>query len=201
LILIILLTIFIFLLLFYNNKMKPRLISVAKIRSKKIGIELISNNVMNNVSKYLDDNNLFTVEKNSRGNIETIDYNSKVINEILSIASKVSMDNLRKLEKDKDGIITYLPMGIVSNNIFLEDKGPKIPIRLYLDGNVLTSLKTNVKEYGVDSALVEIFIRLEANVKVIIPFESEEIVLANEIPISIKIIKGNITSILNSNNN
>ena len=191
----------IFLIVFYNKKMKPRLISIAKIKCKKIGIELISNNVMNSISNYLDDNNLFEIVKNDKGNIETIDYNSKVINDILSISSKIGINNLKKLEEDKDGIVTYLPLGIVTNNIFLEDKGPKIPIRLYLDGNVLTSLKTDIKEYGIDSALIEISIRIEANVKVIIPFESKEINIVNEIPISIKIVKGNVSGILQSKYN
>lgn len=198
---IVLLITTIFLIIFYNKKMKPRLMSIAKIKCKKIGIELISNNVMNSISNYLDDNNLFEIVKNDKGNIETIDYNSKVINDILSISSKIGINNLKKLEEDKDGIVTYLPLGIVTNNIFLEDKGPKIPIRLYLDGNVLTSLKTDIKEYGIDSALIEISIRIEANVKVIIPFESKEINIVNEIPISIKIVKGNVSGILQSKYN
>ena len=198
---ILILLLSIFLLIFYNKKMKPRLMSIAKIKCKKIGIELISNNVMNSISKYLDSNNLFDIVKNDKGNIETIDYNSKVINEILSISSKVGINNLKELEKNKDGIVTYLPIGIASNNIFLEDKGPKIPIRLYLDGNVLTSLKTDIKEYGIDSALVEISVRIEASVKVIIPFESEEINIVNEIPISIKIVKGNVSGLLQSKYN
>ncbi|MBR2712678.1 MAG: sporulation protein YunB [Bacilli bacterium] len=198
---IVILLLSIFLLIFYNKKMKPRLMSIAKIKCKKIGIELISNNVMNSISKYLDSNNLFDIVKNDKGNIETIDYNSKVINEILSISSKVGINNLKELEKNKNGIVTYLPIGIASNNIFLEDKGPKIPIRLYLDGNVLTSLKTDIKEYGIDSALVEVSVRIEASVKVIIPFESEEINIVNEIPISIKIVKGNVSGLLQSKYN
>lgn len=199
--LIILLLLIIFLLIFYNNKMKPKLMSIAKIKCKKIGIELISNNVMNSISNYLDDNSIFVIEKNEKGNIETIDYNSKVINEILTMASKVSFNNLKNLENNNDGIVTYLPIGVVSNNIFLEDKGPRIPIRLFLDGNVLTSIKTDVKEYGIDSALIQISVKIEANVKVMIPFESNEIKVVNEIPISIKIIKGNVSGILQSNYN
>ena len=43
--------------------------------------------------------------------------------------------------------------------------------------------------------------RIEASVKVIIPFESEEINIVNEIPISIKIVKGNVSGLLQSKYN
>ena len=99
-----------------------------------------------------------------------------------------------------DNIITRIPMGMVTNNLFLENLGPKVPVRLNLVGNVLTSLKTRVKEYGMNSALVEISIRIEANVEILVPLRVEQIKIVNEVPISIKIVEGNVSSLLSSYN-
>lgn len=197
---IFILIISILLLYCYDRKISKTLIKYAKIESKKVGIDIISNGVSDEVVKVLDKNDIFTLDKDNNGNIELIHYNTKVVNEILSLTSKVVMNNFKEIKKRKDGIVTYIPIGIVSNNIFLENLGPKVPVKLSLVGNVLTSLKTNVKNYGINSALVEISVRIEANVEILIPLKTGEIKIVNEVPVSIKLIEGNVSSFLSSYN-
>lgn len=184
------------LLYFYSSKISLLLIKNTKIESKKIAIKIISKNVSDDIIKELENKELFIVEKDNNNNIEMIDYDSKVVNELLSIVSKRITKNFNELEK-KNNIVMKVPIGVVTNNIFLENLGPKIPIKLVLNGNVFTSLKTNVKEYGINSALIEVFVVVEANINLIIPFRTSEIKVVNEIPISIKVVKGNVSSILN----
>ena len=190
--------IIIFVLYFYSYKMMPLLIRYSKIKSKKIAIDIISKNVSDDVVKILDKEDLFLVERDNLGNIETVDYNSKVVNEILSDTSKRVVKNFQDLKSINDGIIMKIPVGIISNNVFIQGLGPKIPVKIILDGNVLTSLDTKVKEYGVNSALIEVSVKIEANIDVIIPFKTSEIKVINNVPISLKIAKGNVSSILNS---
>ena len=190
--------IIIFVLYFYSYKMMPLLIRYSKIKSKKIAIDIISKNVSDDVVKILDKEDLFLVERDNLGNIETVDYNSKVVNEILSDTSKRVVKNFQDLKSINNGIIMKIPVGIISNNVFIQGLGPKIPVKIILDGNVLTSLDTKVKEYGVNSALIEVSVKIEANIDVIIPFKTSEIKVINNVPISLKIAKGNVSSILNS---
>ena len=56
-----------------------------------------------------------------------------------------------------------------------------------------------IKEYGINNCLVEIYILLEVNVKVLLPIISDDIVIKNEIPISYKIINGQIPSYYGGN--
>lgn len=190
--------IIVFVLYFYSYKMMPLLIRYSKIKSKKIAIDIISKNVSDDVVKILDKEDLFLVERDNLGNIETVDYNSKVVNKILSDTSKRVVKNFQDLKSINDGIIMKIPVGIISNNVFIQGLGPKIPVKIILDGNVLTSLDTKVKEYGVNSALIEVSVKIEANIDVIIPFKTSEIKVINNVPISLKIAKGNVSSILNS---
>lgn len=183
---------------FYSNELSPLLMKYAKIESKKIAIDIISNGVSDEVTKVLNENDIFYTEKDNNGNVETIDYNSKVVNEILSVTSKRVLKNFEKVENENNGIITYLPIGVITKNIFFENLGPKIPVRLNLEGNVLTSLKTDVKEYGINSALIQISVKIEANIQVVVPLYAKEMKVINEVPISIKIAKGNVSSILNT---
>jgi len=183
---------------FYSSKLSPILIRYSKIKSKKIAVDIISKNVSSDVVKILEKEELFIIERDNQGNIETIDYNSKVVNIILSETSDRVVRNFNNLKEINNGVIARIPIGIISNNIFIENLGPKIPVKIVLDGNVLTSLDTKVKEYGINSALIEVSVKIEANIDVIIPFKTTEIKVINKVPISLKIAKGNVSSILNS---
>ena len=188
----------ILLIYYYSFKISPVLLKYAKIEGKKQAIDIISKNLSDDIVECLNEEELFTVEKDNNGNIEMIDYNTKVVNKILSITSKQVTNNFSELEKKNNSIIKKIPMGIITNNVFFDNLGPKIPIKMELDGNVLTSMKTKVKNYGVNSALIEVYVNIEANVDIIIPFCNTKIKVTNEVPISIKVAKGNVSSILNT---
>ena len=188
----------IILLYFYSNKISPLLVKYSKIESKNIAIQIISKNISDDVIKILNEDNLFLVEKDNNDNIELIDYNTKVVNKILSKSAERVTKNFYDNKKKNDGVIMKIPLGVITNNIFFENLGPRVPVKLVLDGNALTSLKTNVKEYGINSALIEVSVKIEANIDIIIPFRTNSIKVINEVPISIKVVKGNVSSILNT---
>lgn len=200
LMLFILIILFSLIMVYYiSNKVMPSLLIYTENIVKEEGITLVSENITDKVINILDKEDLFYIDKDNEGNIESIDYNSKIVNEIIKESSEVVQDNFNKYKTENNNIIAYVPIFSGSNNIFLENLGPKVPIKLVLDGNVITSLETNVKEYGYNSALIEISIRIEANVEVILPFKTKKEKIVNNIPISIKIVQGNINSIFTDN--
>ena len=199
-IIFLLIIVFSLLLVYYlSNKVMPTILTTSKNIVKETGINIISKDVSDRIISILDKEELFNIEKDSNGNIESIDYNTKVVNKILKEVSDISYNNFKKYEKEKDGIITYVPLFSGSNNMFLSNLGPKVPIKLILDGNVITSLETNVKEYGYNSALIEISVRIEANTEVILPFKTKNEKIVNIVPVSIKIVEGDVTQFINSN--
>ena len=199
-IIFLLIIIFSILLVYYiSNKVMPTIMITSNNIVKETGINIISENVSDKIISILEKEELFTIEKDINGNIESIDYNTKVVNEILKEVSNVSYNDFKKYEKEKDGVITYIPLFSGSKNIFFSNLGPKVPIKLILDGNVMTSLETNVKEYGYNSALIEVSVKIEANTEVILPFKTSNEKITNIIPVSIKIVEGNITPLLDKN--
>lgn len=188
------------LLIYYlSNKVMPTILITSKNIVKETGMNIISENVSDRIITILDKEELFKIERDINGNIESIDYNTKVVNEILKEVSNISYNNFKKYEKEKDGIVTYVPLFSGSKNIFFSNLGPKVPIKLILDGNVITSLQTDVKEYGYNSALIEISVRIEANTEVILPFKTTNEKIVNIVPISIKIVEGDVSPLINSN--
>lgn len=197
-ILLFLIVVTILLLYLYSNIISPLLIKYSKIESKSIAIDIVSKGVSDDIIKVLNNNDLFNINKDVNNKIELIDYNPKTVNKILSITSKRVTRNFKDIEKKNNYVVMKIPMGVITKNIFLENLGPKVPVKLVLDGNAVTSLNTKVKEYGMNSALIEVSVKIEANLDVMVPFRTSKIKVVNDVPISIKVIKGNISSILDS---
>ena len=203
--LIIFSTIFLF---FLNKKIINFFMNYASVQTKKIGIEVLRNTGTDELNELIDNNNLFSVTQNNNGEIESIDFNTRVINDALKIIAKNVRKRLKEVEKGKNlpdeiyenildkklknGIIYEVPVGVVFGDSLFSNIGPKIPVKIKYSGNVSLDIKTRVSEYGLNSALIEVYVLVEVTQRTILPFQSKDIKLSSEIPIVIKVIKGSI---------
>lgn len=178
----------------------------AKDEARKAVTTSINAAMTDDLLDLIKNNELFRITKNSNDEIEMIDYNSYVVNEVLKEVTLNIEQNLliiededfrsikAKTHRDDGKVAFYIPFGAITNSPLLNNKGPLIPVRLKLIGSVLTNIETRVKEYGVNNALVEMIIYIEAKEQVLLPMISEQITITNEIPISYNIINGKIPS-------
>ena len=210
-----LLIIFSFLILIILNKRAmPVIMNYANVQTKKVGIEVLRNTGTHDVNKMLKNKELYVITKNMDGEIESIDFNTQLINESMIIISKNVRKRLKEVEKGKNlpeemydelldkklrkGIIYEIPIGVIFNNAFLTNLGPKIPVKVKYSGNVGLDVKTKVSEYGLNSALIEVYVYVEVTQRTIIPFK--DIKLTSEIPIIMKVVKGKIPSYISGIN-
>ena len=160
---------------------------ISEIKARKYITEVINNST----DEIMFDNQLFVIEKSNDNEIKMIRYNSyeatKLINEITH-----NIEDRLNIGGDKLYVIDEIPLGIIFSNSLLSNLGPKIKVKVEIIGDVLSELETEVKPYGINNALVEVRVRLYANVKVILPLVSSDINVINVIPISINIVNGNI---------
>ena len=193
----------------FNQKALPQFISYSEIETKKIVSNIISNTITEEITNNINMDDLFIILRDSNGDIQSIDFNSSMVNKILVDSSKSVEQNLKYLEKGqidklnlsnynneklKNGIIYELPSGIIFNNTLLNNILPKIPIKMNLIGNVLAKLTTSVDSYGINNALIKVNINIEAEVKILMPFVSSNTLLNVDVPIIIKILEGRVPS-------
>lgn len=203
-------------LIVLNKRAMPIIINYANVQTKRIGIEILRNAGTKEVNELLKDKNLFKIAKNNNGEIESIDFDTGIINESLLVVAKNVRKRLKEVEKgenlpeevymevlDKDlkkGIIYEVPIGVVFGNSFLANVGPRIPVKIKYSGNVGLDVKTRVSQYGINSALIEVYIYVEVTQRTILPFSSKDIKLTSEIPIVMKVVKGSTPYYLSSTN-
>ena len=191
---------------FIGKKLTPIIMNYAEKQAKKIAVLVIGNAIDNELGEKFKSDNLFITDG------KETNYNTYEINNILKEVSINVKEYLRKLEKGelgdiglsdneninvnseklKSGIIYQVPSGIIFNNGLLANLGPKIPVKLSLIGDITTDIVTDIKEYGINNAVIELGVKIIAEEQVILPFGTKQIQVETVVPISIKIINGTV---------
>jgi len=195
---------------FINTKVNPVLSEYAELESRKLTSIVINNSISKNISQNIDMDNLFIITKDENDNIKSIDFNPITVNKTLTDITKniqndlINIENgnievleekdLNKYDKNKlkEGIICEIPTGVIFGNSFLANIGPKIPVRFSLMGDIISHINTNVTNYGINNAVIQINIVLEIQQQVILPFLTNKINIKTSIPVAIKLVQGEI---------
>ena len=199
-----------------NTRAIPILANYMEVQTKRMGIEVLRNTGSEELNKLLKNNKYYEIVKNNDGEIESINFDTTILNEALIIVSKNVRKRLNEIEegknlpsemfysnlnkKIKNKMVYMVPIGIVFNNAFLYNLGPKIPVKIEYSGNVGLDVKTSVKAYGVNSALIEIYVYVEVTQRTILPFTSKDTKLTSKIPIVLKVVKGSVSNYISNNN-
>ncbi len=200
---IVLIILFVFLFVKFVN-IKPLIISYSEMQAGKFATLIINSALKEDEA--LENEDLYKINNN------IIIYNTKKINEILTtLTARIQkyfkaieigdIDNIKAeiLEKYNDenlkkGIVLNIPMGYLTGSSFLANSGPKIPFRIKLIGDVKTDIKSSVTDYGLNNALLKIYIYVEVTTKSIIPFISSTQKTVVEYPLVLKLVEGKVPS-------
>ena len=153
---------------------------------------------------------IYDIVKSDDNEIKNIIYDSGVINDLIdSITDRVynmfnmlEYGDLSKLNireniltndnSDKNGIVLLVPIGIITNNYLLSNLGPKIPVKISLTGEFESYVTTDVKEYGINNAMLTIYINIKVSEQITMPFVTDKITVENKIPIFMSLVNGTI---------
>lgn len=145
---------------------------------------------------------LITLSKNSKDEIVNIDINTSKSYILLNNIVK-SLKNSNSTYRDmyaknkKDFIVLRYPIGLMSNNILINNLGYRIPIRLELNSNVLTGIKSKVTNYGINNALVEVYLKVKFTSNVVYFSLDDRVDNEYEILLSSKMIMGRVPDMFN----
>lgn len=204
----------IFLLNIINKRFLPILIETAELEVNKFSTIIVNKAISQVLEDKINTNELFETIISDNGQIQTVDFNPVIVNQVLNVATSVVQNNLKmlengelesigiydmnlpngKIENLKEGIIAFIPMGVITKNAILSNIGPNIPIRLHYVGDVNSNITTKITQYGINNALVEVGVKLEMTAQIILPFVTEKKVLNCDIPLAIKLIQGTVPS-------
>ena len=202
----ILLTIVIILVLSFNflsfigNKITPKVTSLAKV-----SLNHHIKNIASNFKEYTYNNkDILIPTYNNKNEVTSLTYDMKVVYEIAGAFTSNIKSSLKEknnnipfiTETNNNKILFMIPIGALSNQGLFTSMGPKIPVQIYFVDNVFTEIKTKVTDYGINNALIEIYLSINLTYEIVSPFVREQVTLNYNLPIDQKIITGVVPNII-----
>ncbi len=173
-----------------------------------VKVDEFATRAINSAVRYVEDysfEDMLDITYDNEGHFATYNWNPSVISEINRVATDrveeffinvnrgdplVFEDPLLEPYDYSDGAedrakqdptLVEIPLGQVTGNTVLANLGPKIPINLEIVGNVRTNVIREEEEFGINGAWVSLYINVEADVQIVIPFTTEVTTVNTEI--------------------
>lgn len=199
-----------------NNLIKYAEVEVGRIARYVVNYAVTTKNI-----KELEFQDLFIIEKNSKEEIQSVDFDPVVVNNVLNSITETVLSHFKAIEegdlsifdlsnsaiinvntnKLKQGIVAEIPIGVITGNTILSNLGPKIPVKLAVVGDIESELETEIKYYGINNALITVYVNIVVGEQIYMPIATGKVVIKQRIPIAIKLMQGIVPNAYFSNLN
>ena len=188
--LIVLITIiaFNFIIYIFGERILPIMLNIGEIKIKSEAIRIMNEESVNVYSESFKYDDIIDIEKDTDGNITMIRADTVKQN---YLASQVVLKCDERLSELED-LGVKIPLGYLSNNVMFYNMGPKITVKMQQVGNITTSYESEFESAGINQTRHKIYLNLTTTMRVIVPFNSRDVEVTSQIPISDTIIVGKI---------
>jgi sporulation protein YunB len=196
--LIIFLAMFIQLLAVIEQRIEPTLLIIASQKAEQLAKQAITDAVTKRiVQQGVEFNDIIRTEKDSSGRIQALQFNFKEYSRIVGETTSRVKDRLTEFEKET--VESKIPLGVASGSSFLAQLGPDLPVTFVPIGSVKTRLETRLKEAGINFVLATVYIYVEVDLRIVIPFATDQKTVTTEIPITHSLLVGDVPTYLYNN--
>ncbi|WP_230077864.1 MULTISPECIES: sporulation protein YunB [Bacillales] len=181
-----------------ERRIEPTLMLIAAQKTDQIAKLAISDAVTKRLTQQgIDFDDIVILEKDSDGNILAVNFNFKQYARI--VGETTSRIQARLKEFEEENVVVTVPLGLATKNVFLEHFGPEIPVSFVPVGSVKTRLETGLKQAGINMVLITVYIWVEVDLRIVIPFATEQRTVTTQIPITEALIVGKVPDYLYNN--
>lgn len=197
-----------------DKKVTPVLLDIATVKLDEFGTRAINQAVR--FAEDYDFSDVLNITTDDEGNVVTYGWNPAVVSEINRVATDRVEEFFQRVNRgdpitydyslhepyeygegagdraEQDPTLVEIPLGQVTGNTVLANLGPKIPINLELVGNVRTNIIRDEEPFGLNGSWVSLYVNVEADVQIIIPFTTEVKTINTEIYIDGGAIFGDV---------
>lgn len=102
---------------------------------------------------------------------------------------------------ERDPTVVEIPIGQATGNSVFANLGPKIPVNLELIGSVQTDIIEEREEVGINNVLITLYVFVEADVQIVIPFTTKLKNVSTKIMIDKHLVMGDVPEFYGGNGN
>lgn len=196
-----------FLLYLYNKFTSPKLIEAANIKLNEFMESFLSNNINYDLLKDDVISDLIVINKNDDDEILYVTYDMNQAYYALEVVTQELETAISTLENGdgevdsqnivvgKRGIALKIPFLVGTRSMLIASFGPKIYVPINFVGSVLTNIKTKITDYGINNALVEIYVTVELKTNLIAPVISSAKQINYDVLVASTVINGRVPKV------
>lgn len=173
---------------FIERNLRPPLMNIAKVRVKQVATQAINKAITEQVARKSESEKLIDWKMNGNGKISGFMLN---YSEHMSITSE-TIQTVQNTLKEIKNIPEHIPIGHALGSAIISSFGPRVPVKFEPVGAVKVELSTRERNAAINMVLVEVYIKVVAEVSIIIPFDTEPELVETEIPISYLLVVGDV---------
>lgn len=191
----------------YSKITSDKLLDVAFIKLNEFMEGFLSNNI--NFDLLKDDvmKDIIVINKNKDGEILYVSYDMDqayyaldvVTQELETAISDLEFGNKsvksRNIISGGKGIALKMPFFTGSFSMFLSNLGPSVYVPVNFVGSILTNIKTKITDYGINNALVEIYVTVELKTDLISPVNEKTNKIDYDVLIASTVINGRVPEV------
>lgn len=192
----------------------PTLMDIAERRIDEFATRGINTAVRFAENYNYDD--LLNITYDNEGNVTTYTWDSAVVSEINRVATDRVEEYFRYMNTGEppdyenslfepeefedttenlpmnDPTVVEIPIGQATGNTILANLGPRIPVNMEFVGNVRTNIKRETEPLGLNGSWVSLYVDVEADVQIVIPFMTDVTTVSTEIYIDGGALMGDV---------
>jgi sporulation protein YunB len=175
-------------MLFLDRELREPLMFLAKIRINQMATEAINTAITDEIAQSADSEKLIQWKTDESGKIKgfLIDYKQQ-----MSLTAK-TIAVVNRVLKEREDVPERIPIGHALNSPFISSLGPSVSVKFHPASAVKVDVDTKQSSAGINMLLVEVFVRIKADIAVVIPFDQEPQSIASEIPLSYVLVVGDV---------
>lgn len=143
--------------------------------------------IRENVVKSIDFDSMYYINKTDE-EVNQVLINTSKINQILSDVNKTLNINIKSLNNE----LISIPIGVVFGDTLFSQLGPNINLKIVPVGSYVCDVMSDVKEYGINNSLFEIYICVTLKIETMIPLRNSEANVVCKIPLVMQILQGKV---------
>ncbi|GAK04262.1 LOW QUALITY PROTEIN: hypothetical protein JCM19037_2651 [Geomicrobium sp. JCM 19037] len=201
-------------LYFVDQHIRPSLMSIAVVETKRIAQHAVTEAISQEMTDGEDMDDLVLIERSENGDISSLAFNAQVYNRVLSDATMVVQDYLqevqrgitqgdmpRELEEEfedtgvgnvEDGAIYTIPLGMATGNALLANLGLRVPVSFSVIGEIHADMEEQIENVGINNTWLRISVAIDMDVRVVIPFGTEEDHVQYSVPVGMVFVPGDV---------
>lgn len=193
------------LLIYYDKKISDKIIDIAGSKLEEISTQIIKKDIVpDNVVL----NNLITIEMNKNQEILGVNIDMDYSRELMVDVVQNIQKNIDLIESGKfntneliKGLKVYknntyieVPLMLYKNGVMMQNLGPLIPLEVDFYEYVLGNVEIEINEYGINNALMKVYLEVELEQKIYIPYKEEKFKRKYSLLLGSKVIVGKVPS-------